>query len=241
MMGTKNGEVETDRKQTRFKYSPAHQDVAVCCNPNAGRITPYFIQNSWMKENENTLVATLLLPNILETTVAGNKISIENVTEYPNKNEFNFRVNLQNPTSFTIKIRKPNWVKSIETKEKYSEENGFILIKKEFKKADNVRITFKTEVEIKIDSNNKKYFAYGPLIFAKSIEAEEIIGKKYANGFSDFNYKPITENKYLLGKTANTTYKNGIIFTELINQQNNKIEKVQLIPMGKTILRQVTF
>ena len=44
MLGTKNGEIEPDRKQTRYKYSPAHQDVAVCCSPNAGRITPYFLQ-----------------------------------------------------------------------------------------------------------------------------------------------------------------------------------------------------
>lgn len=77
MMGTKNGEIEPDRKQTRYKYSPALQDVAVCCSPNAGRITPYFIQNSWMKENDNTLVATLLMPNMLETTINNFKIIIE--------------------------------------------------------------------------------------------------------------------------------------------------------------------
>jgi DUF1680 family protein len=52
MLGTKNGEVEPDRKQTRYKYSPAHQDVAVCCSPNAGRISPYFVQNAWMKEGK---------------------------------------------------------------------------------------------------------------------------------------------------------------------------------------------
>ncbi|HYG19407.1 MAG TPA: beta-L-arabinofuranosidase domain-containing protein, partial [Ohtaekwangia sp.] len=30
-----------DDKQTRYKYSPVHQDAAVCCVPNAGRIFPY--------------------------------------------------------------------------------------------------------------------------------------------------------------------------------------------------------
>ena len=47
MLGTKNGEIEPDRKQTRYKYSPVHQEVAVCCSPNAGRISPYFLQGSW--------------------------------------------------------------------------------------------------------------------------------------------------------------------------------------------------
>jgi hypothetical protein len=37
------------------------------------------------------------------------------------------------------------------------------------------------------------------------------------------------------------TYKNGTIETHLINQDTNKLEKVALIPLGKTVLRQVTF
>ena len=65
MDGTKNGEVETNRKQTRYKYSPAHQDVAVCCNPNAGRITPYFIEKSWMKTLERLDRLRLNLKNNL--------------------------------------------------------------------------------------------------------------------------------------------------------------------------------
>lgn len=31
--------------QTRYKYSPTHQDAAVCCVPNAVRITPYFLDS----------------------------------------------------------------------------------------------------------------------------------------------------------------------------------------------------
>ena len=241
MMGTKNGEVEADRKQTRYKYSPAHQDVAVCCNPNAGRISPYFIQNSWMKENEITLVATLLMPNILETTVAKTKITIENKTNYPNEHDLNFKIKLEKPTQFTVKIRKPSWAKSIVTKEKYTIENDFIVISRAFNVEDAIKLNFSAEVVIKADKDNKKYFTYGPLIFAKPIEAKEIIGKTYADGFSDFNYQPVSSNKYLFEKTASATYKNGIINTELINQETNKIERVQLIPLGKTILRQVTF
>jgi DUF1680 family protein len=241
MMGTKNGEVEADRKQTRYKYSPAHQDVAVCCNPNAGRISPYFIQNSWMKENENTLVATLLMPNVLETTVAMTKITIENETNYPNENELNFKIKLEKPTQFKVKIRKPTWAKSIETNEKYTIENDFIVISRVFNVEDAIQLNFSAEVVIKADNDNKKYFTYGPLIFAKPIKTKEIIGKTYVEGFSDFNYQPVSSNKYLLENTANATYKNGIIFTKLLNQQTNKIENLQLIPMGKTILRQVTF
>jgi uncharacterized protein len=241
MMGTKNGEVEADRKQTRYKYSPAHQDVAVCCNPNAGRISPYFVQNSWMKENENTLVATLLLPNILETTIGDNKISIETETEYPYSNYFNFKIKLEKPALLTIKIRKPSWVKSIDTPENFVVDNEYIVIKREFKSIDYIRINLMSEVEIKKDNNKNTYFTYGPLIYAKPIESEVIKGKTYISNFSDFNYKPKAQVKYSAVNNASAVLVSGMIETKLKNEQTNNIEKVQLIPMGRTILRQVTF
>jgi DUF1680 family protein len=142
MLGTKNGEIEPDRKQTRYKYSPAHQDVAVCCNPNAGRISPYFIQNSWMKENETTLVATLLMPNVLETTIHGNPIQIENNTQYPYQNDLEFKITQSMPSKFTLKIRKPIWVKKVNTNETYRVEEDYIIIERAFAINDFVRISF---------------------------------------------------------------------------------------------------
>jgi DUF1680 family protein len=158
MLGTKNGEVEPDRKQTRYKYSPAHQDVAVCCSPNAGRISPYFVQNAWMKERENTLVATLLMPNILNTKINENDIQIENITAYPNQNDFTLKITQSKPSKFTIKIRKPNWVKKVITNEKFTIEADFIVIEREFMANDNVHISFDAEIEIKTDNNGSSLF-----------------------------------------------------------------------------------
>jgi uncharacterized protein len=241
MLGTKNGEIEPDRKQIRYKYSPAHQDVAVCCNPNAGRISPYFIQNSWMKENENTLVATLLMPNILETSINGNKVQIENNTEYPYKNDFKFIITQTKPSKFTLKIRKPSWVTKINTNEVFKMENDFIMIEREFLSNDNIQISFDTEVQINTDNTGLYYFTYGALLFALSIDAKEIKGKNYNLNFTDFNYEPLSQSRYTFKNNERTKYKNGIIETKLINQNTKKLDKVELIPIGKTVLRQVTF
>lgn len=241
MKGTKNGEIEPGRKQTRYKYSPAHQDVAVCCNPNAGRITPYFIQNSWMKENENTLVATLLMPNILETSINDNKIQIENNTEYPYENRFKFKITQTKSSEFTIKIRKPGWVKSIKTTEQFRIENDFIVIEREFSVNDVVNISFETEIQVKKDNTGSHYFTYGALVFALPIKAKEIEGKNYGSNFIDFNYEPLSKSSYSFKNNEKSKYKNGIMETKLVNQNTNKLEKVELFPMGKTILRQVTF
>ncbi len=241
MSGTKNGEIEPDRKQTRYKYSPAHQDVAVCCNPNAGRISPYFVQNSWMKENETTLVATLLMPNILETTLNGNKIQIENVTQYPYGNDFKFKIVQVNSSNFKLKIRKPQWVKYIKTKEKYRIENDFIVIERDFSPNDYVDILFETDIHIKTDNTGSHYFTYGALLYALPVNAKEIVGKKYAGKFFDFTYQPIAFSRYSYKKNKSPKYSEGKIITRLINQGTGKLEKVELIPIGKTILRQATF
>lgn len=241
MLGTKNGEVEPDRKQTRYKYSPAHQDVAVCCNPNAGRISPYFIQNSWMKENENTLVATLLMPNILETSINDNKIQIENITEYPFKNDFNFKISQAKLSKFTLKIRKPDWVKKVKTDEMYNIENDFVVIEREFMANDNVRIFFDTDVQINTDNGGSHYYTYGALLFALPIKAKEITGKKYLGNFIDFTYEPISPERYSFKERVKTKYEMGKINTKLINQNTGKLENVVLIPIGKTVLRQITF
>lgn len=241
MSGTKNGETEPDRKQTRYKYSPAHQDVAVCCNPNAGRISPYFVQNSWMKENKTTLVATLLMPNILKTTMNGSNIQIENITEYPFKNNLKFKITQSKPSKFTIKIRKPDWVKKVKTKEKFKIENDFIVIERDFSTNDIVHVSFDVEVQIKTDNNGSHYFIHGALLYAIPINANEIAGKNYRNNFNDFTYEPTSNIKYLFKNDIKTKYQKGKIHARLINQNTNKLEKVELIPIGKTILRQVTF
>ena len=241
MTGTKNGEVETDRQQTRYKYSPAHQDVAVCCNPNAGRISPYFVQNSWMTENENTLVATLLMPNILETTLQGKGIRIENITQYPYKNTLRFKITQDSAAQFVLKIRKPGWVKKIHTRENFTVENGYIVIERTFSPNDMVKLDFETDILVHADEAGAHSLTYGALLYALPIDAEEKAGKSYGNGFMDYTYRPVSNDRYQYKKGMKATYNDGKIKTKFIHQSTQKLEKVELIPIGMTILRQVTF
>jgi DUF1680 family protein len=241
MLGTKNGEVEPERKQTRYKYSPAHQDVAVCCNPNAGRISPYFIQSSWMKENETTLVATLLLPNVIETTIKGSKISIENQTNYPNENTFNFNIQMDKPTAFKLKIRKPSWVTSIITPEQYRIEKEYIVFERTFTTNDNLKLEFKADVKVITDRKGEHYFSYGSLFYAKAISAIQIKGKEYAKGFDDLNYEPLDTIRYKFIENEKAIYSKNTIKVGIKNCKTNKIDKATLTPFGKTILRQVSF
>ncbi len=241
MTGTKNGEAEPKRNQTRYKYSPAHQDVAVCCNPNAGRITPYFIQSMWLKENENILVASLLGPSVLETTIMKVPVKIEELTEYPFKNSFTFKISSDKEIPLKIKIRRPNWIKTIQSSEKYEIQNGFIVIQRTFKKVDSINLKFSTTVMVHEDSNHEKYFTYGALVFAKPISAVELKGRTYLPGFYDLNYLAKDSTRYDYIENNKARYRDNIIYVNLKNSKIKKTELVKLEPFCKTILRQTSF
>ena len=241
MTGTKNDEPEPGRNQTRYKYSPVHQDVAVCCAPNAGRITPYFIQSMWLKENQSTLIAALLGPNRLETAINNVPISIEEITEYPYNNHFIFNIRTKKPTEFTLKIRKPVWAKAIRTDEPYRLEDGFMVISKTFPAFSTLEIEFMAEVEILTDQNGEKTFACGAVLYALPFEATVEKGKKYADGFEDIYYKPVNATVFQFDAHSKPVFKDGTIRVSLKNTDTHQPEQVELIPFSRTILRQVTF
>jgi DUF1680 family protein len=241
MDGTKNGEVETNRKQTRYKYSPAHQDVAVCCNPNAGRITPYFIEKSWLKENDNVLVNVLLMPNILETKIQNQLVKIETITEYPYQNKFIYKISNPKYAQFIIKIRKPSWATKVLTNESYTIDNEFLVFDRKMGKEDKIQIEFLTEIQIKEDANKEKYFSFGPLFYAKSFESIEQKGKSYLTNFDDLFYVSKDKSSYQFIFDNQAKFENGKIEIKAKNKSNNQIETIQLVPFGKTILRQVSF
>ena len=241
MLGTRNGEEEANRKQTRYKYSPAHQDAAVCCNPNAGRITPYFLEKAWLKENANTLVNVLLMPNVLDTQLQGKNIKIETVTEYPHQNAFTFKISNPFNANFKVKIRKPEWALGINTKEKYRLENGFLVFDRVFAKQDLIEISFQAKIQIKEDLNKEKYVSYGPLFYAKSIEATEVMGKTYYANFNDIMYKPKENTRFKFLESNQATFNNGQITMNALNQSTNQVQNITLIPFNKTILRQASF
>ncbi|MBK7174954.1 MAG: glycoside hydrolase family 127 protein [Bacteroidales bacterium] len=241
MMGTKNGEKEAGRNQTRYKYSAVHQDVAACCVPNAGRISPYFLQSCWLKEDEHTLVAAVLAPNTLQTKVAGIPVSIDEITGYPYENRVQFRIKVEKPTLLRLKIKKPLWAETLITKEKYVIEEGFIVIERLFAENEEVEIEFPAEVRVTEDLNHEKYFSYGALVYALPIPGNEIKGKIYAPGFEDLYYTPGDQSRYAYIEGHEATYKDGKIIINLKNLNTQKIEKLEMIPLGKTILRQASF
>ena len=241
MCGGLNGDT-TVKTQTRYKYSPVHQDVAVCCVPNAGRIAPYFVQNMWMRD-EQGLVAALLGPCEVETSFKSKRVDIEEQTGYPYDNTIVFTVKTFD-TEFDLKIRRPSWAKKITVSEEYRIDRGYIVIHKRWQGEQTVSIQFYPEIMIKQDLNSEYYYTYGALILARPIQGIGKQTKTYPlKGFRDMQYRP---GKMSVLEFADEKIKqvkdNQLEFTtSLYNPLSRKIEPAILIPLGQTILRQVTF
>ncbi len=129
--------------QTRYKYSPTHQDVAVCCVPNAGRIYPYYVKSMWLRTTKG-LQAALFGPCEVNTVIHGVKVRISEQTEYPFSHDLIFTFDVQRPVEFELSLRKPSWVSGVEVEVdgEWLDRNGSISILKVWKPGDQVRVHF---------------------------------------------------------------------------------------------------
>jgi DUF1680 family protein len=239
LTGGLNGD-QSDKHQTRYRYSPVHKEAAVCCVPNAGRMAPYYVQSMWVK-SENSLVNGLLGPSKVETLVNGKWVTVKESTNYPYDYTLRYTITTAD-NRFVLKIRKPEGIAKLLVSQPYSEEDGFVLIDKTWNGEEVVEVTFHPEVVTHRDINQEVYFSYGAMVLALPIEAMETKTKSYPiKGFDDLNHVPVSLVVYqYIGEPV--TVDDGLRFkTVLLNPITNKRESVTLVPMGKTILRQVTF
>lgn len=241
MTGPLNGGANGDLKQTRYKYSPAHKDAAVCCVPNAARITPYYVQNMWMKQGDSVLVAALLGPSRVRTRINGTDVEVSAATAYPYDLSCTFSIRQPKAGAFTLKIRKPAWAGAVETDQPYVEEAGFIVIRNAFKKTAQIRLTWHTQVADHKDAAGAHYFTYGPLVYAHSIPAVTTTGKVYAPAFKDYLYTPRIKKEYTYIRNNGAMYKQGSIQVKAREKNSNTVEILTLVPIGKTVLRQAAF
>ena len=242
LSGGKHGDT-SDKYQTRYRYSPVHKEAAVCCVPNAGKITPYYIQNMWLK-GKGSLVASLLGPCEVTTMINGSPATITEATKYPFKNHLTFTISTDKPNRFTIKVRKPEWATSVKASPQAREENGFLVFTNTWKNKDSITISFQSEIKIRETANQEVYFVDGPLVLCHPIEGAQLITKTYSvEGLRESTYSSGQNILYQYNRsevskstTEPTEYK-----TTMLNAGTQTQEAIKLVPMFHTILRQVTF
>ncbi len=229
--------------QVRYKYSPTHQDAAVCCVPNAGRITPYFL-NSFYFESETEILAALFGPSCYETIRDEVKVSIEQVTTYPSEFSTYFNITAQAPVTFDFIVRKPNWATSVDVKCSGLEalvKEDCIIISGTFVR-ETIEIFFNTKPVLNTDLLGDVFVSYGPLVYAKEISGQETDVKVYENSaFVDFTVQrkePIPTFKLSLSDEVIVTNQCA---TSIISAPTLTVDHQEFTPLANTVLRRVTF
>ncbi|NIB38123.1 glycosyl hydrolase [Pseudomaricurvus alkylphenolicus] len=255
-----HGPDDPGHAQTRFKYSPVHKDVAVCCVPNAGRIYPYFVNSMWLRHDRG-LVASLYGPSEVDTEVNGVGVKILESTNYPFEFGASFTISVEEPVNFEILLRKPAWMTDMELNAAGAEIDAsgeYIRLQKTWQNGDRIDVQFEADVQQHQDLNNDYYLSHGPLVYALPLSGEETVTKTFPlDGFHNFQYAPATPEQsgyqYVTGSAPEFKFSRAPLDPQkpwatelsltgaLYNNTTRDLETVNLVPIGNTILRKVTF
>ena len=234
---------DPENPQIRYKYSPVHQDVAVCCVPNAGRIAPYYVKAQWLRSAEG-VIAVLYGACTLEMEINGVAVKISETTNYPFQLEITLQVQAARPTEFTLSLRKPAWASgfSLSGVETFSESDGLIHIRKTWSGRETLTLRFETDVTTHPWGADEAFISYGPLLFALPLEGQALPGREYRAGFRDWYYDSAAQAA-VPALPANATFiLQHSPFDPAQPWQSLSLQgALELTPFGGTVLRQVTF
>ena len=244
--------------QTRYKYSPVHQDVAVCCVPNAGRLYPYYTRNMWLRTPGGGLLAALYGPCEVRTTVQNTAVHLIEETAYPLELSATITVSAARPTAFDVVLRQPAWAGRLRVKAPVDatvrEADGLVYIHKTW--GQNERISFELPATVRqhADAQGDAYFSHGPLVYALALPGTPTATKTYPlPGFQDVQLAGVgspdfrrpagsSAFRFLPALTGPASWATGPrLKGQLWTAGSRQQSSVELVPMGGTALRRVTF
>lgn len=235
-------------KQTRYKYSPAHQDVAVCCVPNAGRLMPYLVQSMWIKDGD-TLTKAVYGPSQVRTDIGGVGVCITEESNYPFATQLVLRIVADKPVTFTLRLRKPSWARAVKMNGiDVQVEGDALVIRRSWEGEMTLSVDFAAQAEIMTDRLGDGYVVYGPLVMALPIPGVEEITKEHpVPGMYDKHIAPAQDAyyDYSLDTAAPLAVHPGEEYPRVcagfIDNQTGEAKSLELLPVGKTVLRRLTF
>ncbi len=201
-------------------YAPCYPTA--CCPVMAVAIVPEFVRGMMLKDDSNNIYMTAYGPCSLKYE----GISINELTDYPFRNNVTFDIKAKNQMSVFLKI--PGWAKGYSitlngesiTAEKNAD--GYVEVNHLWSGNDTLTITFDAEVEVvQVDDSDagKKHpiaFKYGALLYSYHIPErwKEIKGNpstplpedwSWFNVTPDIDYSMYTsDTRFIDKKLANT-------------------------------------
>jgi hypothetical protein len=173
----------------RWQYSPAHQVGGSCCTATAVQMLPHYVGSMWMKTGDGGLAACLLGPSQVTTEIAGTKVQIEEVTDYPFSDTVTFRFSLPRPVRFPLHVRIPSWAGRVKLTADGAKITGATdrrILEKEWCDGDTVTLEFENPVGLRPCVNDERIVHRGPFLYALPLAAETKVLKKSRPGVPEF-------------------------------------------------------
>lgn len=232
--------------QTRYQYSPTHQEAAVCCVPNAGRLAPTYLQMQWTT-TETGFQANVYGASRFQTRYDGVDVTITQQTNYPFNQDITFVIDVSQSLEFTLTLRKPQWLASYQLEGEaqiIAESETTVTLQKVWHAGERVTLKLAYCQQVHSDQQQQHYYSYGPLLYALPIQAQEYQSKTFSVAdFANYQYQPtVPWQPVQLTKPDIQSIQAGRSWQQpgTLTLATNS-EELALIPIGATILRQTTF
>lgn len=198
-------------------YAPVY--TVPCCPTIGVGILPKYVRGMCMTDEKGELYFVCYGPSRMSLeTVDGVNVQIEEITDYPFKEDITFKLGIDKPLNLRLNFRIPEWCNNASIKINGKEVDGYkapgeyFAIEIEWHNGDAITVTFPMEVKIvEVDdsnSSNKRPIAVerGPLLFSLRINEqwEEYEGNSYTKlpeGWAWYEAYP-EENKMITAAYA---------------------------------------
>ncbi len=236
-----------DATQTRYRYSPVHQEAAVCCAPNAGRLLPSYVQ-SQVFETTTGFAILLYGPARTQSQWHGTGIVIEQSTNYPDALEVLVTVQVEASVSFELFLRRPRWATRMRVTAVHPqvrEDTDGYHITALWQDTVTIAVQFEAEVHALPCADGQFFFQRGPLVYALPIDHLERRTRTWPLGdFHEITYHPKNTDHLglsLCGDFAQRmAYAHGALRIPMLSAAGTEF-LAHLVPMKGTILRRVSF
>lgn len=147
---------ETAEKRHDYRHvKPVRQNwySCACCPPNLARLIAS-IGHYIYSVDQNTIYTHLYIGNESKLEVDGQKVQIEQETNYPWDEDVKVTVSPEREAEFTVAVRIPGWCKEAEIKVDGDPvdlhsclKNGYVYVSRLWKKGDQIELHFSMPVE----------------------------------------------------------------------------------------------
>lgn len=154
-----------------------------CCTANFHQGWPKFTASLWMATADGGLVAAAYAPCEVATTVRGIRLRLEQVTDYPFRQQVRIILHPESPVAFPLRLRMPGWSQHTAIKVNgkpvaAAAPGSFATVERSWKAGDTVELAFEAHPVAEAGFNGSHSFTFGALVFSLPIRENWVLWRK---------------------------------------------------------------